>query len=46
MKGFRRLADVQLELRPFSILIGANGMGKTSVLDVFSLLASSAQGSL
>jgi len=27
-------------------MIGANGIGKTSVLDVFSLLASSAQGSL
>lgn len=46
IKGFRRLADVQLELRPLSVLIGANGIGKTSVLDVFSLLASSAQGSL
>ena len=46
IKGFRRLADVQLELRPLSVLIGANGIGKTSVLDVFSLLASSAQGLL
>jgi predicted ATPase len=46
IKGFRRLADVQLELRPLTVLIGANGVGKTSVLDVFSLLASSAQGSL
>lgn len=46
IKGFRRLANVQLELRPLSVLIGANGIGKTSVLDVFSLLASSAQGSL
>lgn len=46
IKGFRRLADVQLELRPLCVLIGANGIGKTSLLDVFSLLASSAQGSL
>ncbi len=46
IKGFRRLADVQLQLRPLSVLIGANGIGKTSLLDVFSLLASSAQGSL
>ena len=46
IKGFRRLADVQLELRPLSVLIGANGIGKTSLLDVFSLLGSSAQGSL
>jgi predicted ATPase len=46
IKGFRRLADVQLELRPLTVLIGANGIGKTSLLDVLSLLASSAQGSL
>ena len=46
VKGFRRLCDVRLELRPLTVLIGANGTGKTSLLDVFSLLASSAQGSL
>jgi predicted ATPase len=46
VKGFRRLCDVKLELRPLTVLIGANGTGKTSLLDVFSLLASSAQGSL
>ena len=46
IKGFRRLHDVKLELRPLSVMIGANGTGKTSVLDVLSLLASSAQGKL
>jgi predicted ATPase len=46
IQGFRRLCDVQLELRPLSVLIGANGIGKTSLLDAFSLLASSAQGGL
>jgi predicted ATPase len=46
VKGFRRLCDVKLELRPLTVLIGANGTGKTSLLDVFSLLASSAQGAL
>jgi predicted ATPase len=44
--GFRRLYDVQLPLRPLCVMIGANGTGKTSVLDVFSLLAKSAQGKL
>jgi predicted ATPase len=44
--GFRRLCDVQLPLRPLSVMIGANGTGKTSILDVFSLLAKSAQGKL
>jgi len=46
VKHFRRLCGVELELRPLTVLIGANGTGKTSLLDVFSLLASSAQGSL
>jgi len=46
VKRFRRLCDVELELRPLTVLIGANGTGKTSLLDVFSLLASSAQGAL
>src|SRR6266478_2462976 len=44
--GFRRLCDVRLSLRPLSVMIGANGTGKTSVLDVLSLLASSAQARL
>lgn len=46
IQGFRRLRDVRLDLRPLSVMIGANGTGKTSVLDVLSLLASSAQGKL
>ena len=46
IQGFRRLSDVHLALRPLSVMIGANGTGKTSVLDVLSLLASSAQGRL
>jgi len=46
IQGFRRLNDVRLSLRPLSVMIGANGTGKTSVLDVLSLLASSAQGKL
>src|SRR5437016_6170645 len=46
LRGFRRLARVDLELRPLTVLIGANGVGKTSVLDALSILASSAQGNL
>jgi predicted ATPase len=44
--GFRRLYDVRLSLHPLSVMIGANGTGKTSILDVLSLLAKSAQGKL
>lgn len=44
--GFRRLYDIDLEVRPFMVLIGANGIGKTSMLDAFSLLSASASGGL
>jgi predicted ATPase len=44
--GFRRLEDVDLAVRPFMVLIGANGVGKTSILDAFSLLSASAAGRL
>ncbi len=44
--GFRRLSDVQLPLSPLSVMIGSNGAGKTSILEVLTLLAASAQGQL
>lgn len=44
--GFRRLHSVKLQLKPLNVLIGANGCGKTSLLDVFALLAASASGAL
>ena len=44
IRGFRRLFDVELELRPMMVLIGANGVGKTSILDAVSLLSASASG--
>ena len=46
VQGFRRLYDLDLKLRPLNVMIGANGSGKTSLLDVFSLLADSASGNL
>ncbi|MBU6385877.1 MAG: AAA family ATPase [Planctomycetes bacterium] len=46
IRGFRRLANVSLSLRPLNVLIGANGSGKTSLLDCLSLLAASASGNL
>lgn len=44
--GYRRLADVDLQLRRLNVMIGANGCGKTSLLDVFGLLSASAMGNL
>ncbi|MDL2269066.1 AAA family ATPase [Desulfosarcina sp. OttesenSCG-928-A07] len=44
--GLRRLSEVDLEVRPLMVLIGANGVGKTTFLDAFSLLSASASGHL
>src|SRR5215467_2546532 len=46
VEGYRRLFSVPLEMRDLAVMIGANGVGKTSFLDVFSLLAASAKGQL
>jgi predicted ATPase len=47
INGFRRLYQIDdLKLKPLNVLIGANGCGKTSLLEVFSLLAASASGHL
>ncbi len=46
IRGFRRLYDINLELRPMMVMIGANGVGKTSILDAVSLLSASASGKL
>lgn len=44
--GFRRLLKVDLPVRPFMVLIGANGVGKTSFLDALSILSASASSNL
>lgn len=44
--GFRRLYDLDLEMRPLMVLIGANGVGKTSFLDAIKVLSASADGRL
>ncbi len=46
ISGFRRLRAVDLPVRPFMVLIGANGVGKTSFLDALSVLSASASGNL
>ena len=46
IQGFRRLVDVKLALRPLMVMIGANGCGKTSLLEAWRLLAKSADGKL
>jgi predicted ATPase len=44
--GYRRLKGLAIDLSPFNVLIGANGVGKSSLLDIFDLLAASAAGNL
>ena len=46
IQGFRRLHNVNIEMRPFMVMIGANGVGKTSFLDAISLLSATAGGRL
>jgi len=46
IEGYRRLSSIQLEMRDLTVMIGANGVGKTSFLDIFKLLAASAKGQL
>lgn len=46
VEGYRRLRAVDIPLRPINVLIGANGVGKTSILDVLHLLSRAADGKL
>ena len=46
INGFRRIMNLDLEIRPLMVFIGANGVGKTSFLDALSILSSSASGNL
>jgi len=46
VNGFRRLRRIEIEMRPLMVLIGANGVGKSSFLDAVSLLSASAAGKL
>ena len=46
IKGFRRLHNIDIEMRPLMVMIGANGVGKTSLLDAISLMSASAEGKL
>jgi len=46
IEGYRRLYKVQIDMRPLTVMISANGVGKTSLLEIFLLLAASAKGQL
>ena len=46
VQGYRSLVDVSVQLHPLNVLIGPNGSGKTSVLEVFQILKSAMQEGL
>jgi len=46
ISGFRKLLSIELPMKSFMVLIGGNGVGKTSFLDALSLLSASASGKL
>lgn len=46
IRGFRRLADVDVTLGPLNFVIGPNGSGKSSFIDALEVLGRSAKGEL
>lgn len=46
IRGFRRLANIDFALKEVNVLIGANGVGKSSLLDAFAILAEASSGNL
>jgi predicted ATPase len=46
VQGYRSLVDMSLTLHPLTVMIGPNGSGKTSVLEVFQLLRNAVQENL
>ncbi len=46
VRGFKAFADASVELRPLSVLIGANGAGKSALLSLLRLLRSLSYGEL
>ncbi|MEM9460695.1 MAG: AAA family ATPase [Myxococcota bacterium] len=38
VRGYKSLVDVEVELGPLTVFVGANGSGKTSVLEAINLL--------
>jgi predicted ATPase len=46
VKGFRSLRDVELEMRPLNVLIGANGSGKSNLIAALDFLNMTVAGYL
>ncbi len=46
VQGFKSLRDVQVELGQVNVFIGANGSGKTNLLEAIGLLSAAADGKI
>jgi predicted ATPase len=46
IRGFRSLREVDIQLGPLTLLVGANGVGKSNVASFFNLLSSLLSGEL
>lgn len=44
--GFKSFSDFEVELKPFNVIVGANGSGKSNLLDALYLLRSLTEGSI
>ncbi|MCP4410535.1 MAG: AAA family ATPase [Gammaproteobacteria bacterium] len=46
LKGYKSIAECELELRPLNVLIGANGAGKSNLIGFFTLIQQLVEGRL
>lgn len=46
LKGFKSIREMDLELRPLNVLIGANGAGKSNLVSFFKMIGEMAAGRL
>lgn len=44
--GFKSFSDFEVELKPFNVIVGANGSGKSNLLDALKLLRNLTEGSI
>lgn len=44
LSGYKSIKELDLDMRPINVLIGANGAGKSNFISIFSLLRALSQG--
>ena len=46
IKNFKSIVDLTLDLGRFNVIIGANGCGKTNILEAITFASAASQGKL